>query len=253
MSHRKAGCPHIDRLGQECKALKIPFGAMVWFLPTVRGGGKVRPGGFGAVAIKGLFLAYHVHSGGTWSGDYEVAELESFLDNPGCTPREAKKHRTSRVEFHPSSMVFPIREAIDICERRAERCRNLCDVINARGEKPTPIPDPAKATLGAGPGEGEVKPDGASSVAQASSSGSKDPPQDAPRQQELLIPECPRDKRGEGELIQGTKVRGYKGSNRVPGWLPEEWKHMLSEEERRDAQAQYLETAFAPRQVPSPI
>ena len=110
------------------------------------------------MAIKGLFLGYHVHSGGVWSGDYEVAELESFLDNPGCVPREAKKHRTSRVEFHPNSMVFPIREAIDSCERRAERCKNLYDVINSRGEKAGSKPGPAEATSNAELGEDNARP-----------------------------------------------------------------------------------------------
>ena len=99
----------------------------------------MRPDGFSAVAIKGLFLSYHVHTSGKWSGDYEVVELDAFLDNPGCTVRQAKRHRTSRVDFHPNSMVAPIREAIDICERRAERCKKLYDVLNVRGD-PTEQP-----------------------------------------------------------------------------------------------------------------
>ena len=200
----------------------------------------MRPGGFGAVAINSLLLAYHVRSGGTWSGDCEVAELDSFLDHPGCKPREAKKHRTSKVELHQASMVFPIREAIDICERRAQRCKNLYDVINARGETNNP-PGKTDEPPENVPGEGAAPLDNSSKAAEASSSGSKEQPGKAAQEQELLIPEHPRDNRGEGEMIEGNEVRSYIGSARVPGWKPEMWKEVLNEKERRDAQGQYLE------------
>ena len=93
--------PYVDRFNKICKAPRIPFGAMVWFLPTLRHNNKSRPGNFGAVALKGIFLADHTHTGREWRGDFEVAELGSFLDDPGCFPAQAKNHRISRVGFYP--------------------------------------------------------------------------------------------------------------------------------------------------------
>ena len=55
-------CPYLDRFGQECLAPKIPLGALVGVLPILRNNTKVRRD-FGAVAIKGVFLADHTHTG----------------------------------------------------------------------------------------------------------------------------------------------------------------------------------------------
>ena len=55
----------------------------------------------------------------------------------------------------------------------------------------------------------------------------------------LEIPEYLFDKRGKGQIIEGRKIRGYKGSTRLPGWTPEEWK-FCTLPEQKNATAQYL-------------
>ena len=54
--------PYVATLNKDCKAPRIPFGAMVWFLPALRNNSKVRPNNIGAVALKGIFLAYQTHT-----------------------------------------------------------------------------------------------------------------------------------------------------------------------------------------------
>ena len=82
------------------------------------------------VARKGLFLGYHLHPGGKWNGDYQVADLDQFLDNPAFEMKTARMHRTSRVDFDKNNILFPIRTAVDLAEQRAERCKNLHEVID---------------------------------------------------------------------------------------------------------------------------
>ena len=70
-----------------------------------------------------------VSSGGAWSRDFEVAGLEQFLDNPQCPYKGAKTHRASRVDFTHGDVIFPVRAANDVCDRRAERCKSLCEAF----------------------------------------------------------------------------------------------------------------------------
>ena len=74
-------------------------------------------------------------------------------------------------------------------------------------------------------------------VAHASSSTTR--AAEAPAKKKLEIPNDPRDKRGEGEIIEGKKIRGYKGSTRLPGWTTEEWKFCIASEQK-ETTAQYL-------------
>ena len=56
-------------------------------------------------------------------------ELDAFLDNPECLPNQVRRHRTSRVEVYPDSAVFPLMEAKELCERKAERRKNLYEIL----------------------------------------------------------------------------------------------------------------------------
>ena len=254
VSHHKHGCPCIETFEQECKAPNIPFGALVWFLPTVRNSSKVRPGGFGAVAIKGLFLAYHVHTAGTWSGDYEVAELDSSLDNPGCTPREAKTHRASRVEFYPSSMVFPIGEVIDTCERRAERCKTLFDVLNAH-EAPAEPPSSAEASPQERASDGEPAQDNGGQVPpKADSSGSGVNKDKEVRVHELLIPEDPRDTRGGRRGHRGQKGASLQRFSKSTRMGPRSLENLPIRRRKTQSPGRIPhEPACDASEVPSPI
>ena len=57
------------RLGR-FKGQQIPFGALVDFMPQ----NDVKVESMGPKTIPGVFIGYHVHAGGLWSGDYLVAD-----------------------------------------------------------------------------------------------------------------------------------------------------------------------------------
>ena len=53
------------------------------------------------------------------------------------------------------------------------------------------------------------------------------------------IPEYPRDTRGEGEIIEGAKIRKYLGSTMPPGIPPVTWKKM-THQTKKDAIEEHL-------------
>ena len=63
-----------------CKALQVPFGAVVDFLPVKRSNDVNEV--FAAKTRVGLFVGYHSQPGGVWSGDYLVAEFEALKESP---------------------------------------------------------------------------------------------------------------------------------------------------------------------------
>ena len=99
MSHEDGTDPYLERHAERRSAPRIPFGALVWYLPTSRSPYTTRPSMDEPVARKGLFLGYHTHPGGRWNGDFQVADLDQFLDEPSFEYKTAKMHRTSRVDF----------------------------------------------------------------------------------------------------------------------------------------------------------
>lgn len=60
----------------------------------------------------GLFLSYHFHSGGIWSGDYYVAEYETLRTNPEAEPKSVRVHRIPEVlpVGRLTDLVFPFAE-----------------------------------------------------------------------------------------------------------------------------------------------
>ena len=56
------------------KDQKIPFGTYVEFMPQ----NDTKVESMGAETIPGLFVGYHIHAGGLWSGDYLVADYSPF-------------------------------------------------------------------------------------------------------------------------------------------------------------------------------
>ena len=91
-----------------CKALQIPFGCGVQFMPTRRKNIKV---GFDNKLQYGLFVGYFVQPGGVWSGDYLVVDFSVLSTKPNAAPSECKTYRTSEVYgFDPNAMKFPLAE-----------------------------------------------------------------------------------------------------------------------------------------------
>ena len=111
-------------------------------------------------------------------------------------------------------IMFPVRAAIDLCDRRAERCKSLCEVLvhpdSATGE---PVTEGTRADPAPKVSDGKG----------ADPESHKAPEAEDPV---LAIPEYPRDNRGEGEVVEGAKKRKYLGSSRPPGISPETWKRM---------------------------
>ena len=75
------------------KGESVPFGALVDFMPQP----DFKVVSMGAKTIPGVFIGYHVHAGGLWSGDYLVADLAPFRQD--CD--EAK----SKVEIYRAKEV----------------------------------------------------------------------------------------------------------------------------------------------------
>ncbi len=53
---------------------QIRFGALVDFVPQ----NDVRVESMGSKTIPSVFVVYHIHAGGLWSGDYLVADYSPF-------------------------------------------------------------------------------------------------------------------------------------------------------------------------------
>ena len=66
---------------------KIPFGAMIHFLPPKPLLNKVPK--FGPRGVPGIFLGWYLHSGGNWKGEYLVADLRDFRSRQfGRSPKK---------------------------------------------------------------------------------------------------------------------------------------------------------------------
>ena len=55
----------------------IPFGALVSFMPS--GPRKEKLQKFGPRQVEGMFIGYHMHTGGKWSGDYLIVGKEDYV------------------------------------------------------------------------------------------------------------------------------------------------------------------------------
>ena len=62
---------------------------------------------FGARTAEGIFVGYHLHSGGKWSGDYLVIDVSAYLEHEdGC---HVAVHRVKEI-IQPPQIAFPIKE-----------------------------------------------------------------------------------------------------------------------------------------------
>ena len=57
----------------------------------------VRVESMGAKTLQGVFIGYHIHPGGVWSGDYLVAEFAPFRKNYDVERSKVKIHRIKEV------------------------------------------------------------------------------------------------------------------------------------------------------------
>ena len=69
-----------------CRAIQVPFGALIAFAPTPRAG---KQPAFEPKNKLGLFLGYEFHSGGLWSGGYRVLVWSQIKHEPNLPPNKA--------------------------------------------------------------------------------------------------------------------------------------------------------------------
>jgi len=93
--------------GGHCKALQMPFGLCIDYLPVAAPQDKAPT--FEAKTRVGLVVGFHVQPGGKWSGDYLVVDFEALRYVPDLPPSSCRVHRTSEVlNFRPKVLHFPL-------------------------------------------------------------------------------------------------------------------------------------------------
>ena len=101
-----------NRFKADFKGPKIPFGALVHYLP-ITPKDKSRTHAFGSKLLPGVFLGYSQQAGGGWSGDLLLADWEALS---ACTdvkkfPIKRFKHKEVTPIMDGDSFRFPAAEA----------------------------------------------------------------------------------------------------------------------------------------------
>lgn len=81
-----------------------------------------QPDTFEAKTRPGIFLYPHPQQSGRWSGDYWVADLEPFKENPNAEPKHVRIHRIKEVI--PINRLEPLQ--FPLAEYRM-KCRKIVD------------------------------------------------------------------------------------------------------------------------------
>jgi len=204
-----------------CKALQIPFGACVEFLPVANPNDKNKT--FEAKTRVGLFVGYHVQPGGRWTGDYLVVEFEALRYSPDLPPSSCKVHRTSEVvNFKPTALHFPLADY-----RRLEEKTVLVDP-----------PAPEKQTSDAdAPGQIDLVPRDPVEPTPSDTTGGRPLSGEAPAADGADDEGV--DTRGAGGTVGSRKVRAYKGSTRPPNVDPDAWALLYTPKDRERLIAEY--------------
>jgi RNA:NAD 2'-phosphotransferase (TPT1/KptA family) len=119
--------PYFKRHQHHFQGKIIPFGALIDYLPSSPQGKKATPQ-FAPRANPGVFLGYHLNSGGLWghshkNGDYIIAHLEDFkADSERNKPA---RHRIRAISFDSTKIQFPLKRAYDIKHRSVEATRTI--------------------------------------------------------------------------------------------------------------------------------
>ena len=85
----------------------LPFGCLVHYKPaSIREKESLQK--FGPRMTQGIFVGYHLHSGGKWSGDYKVLDVNMYRDRP----EHCAVHVHRIKEIHAAGPAeFPIKGA----------------------------------------------------------------------------------------------------------------------------------------------
>ena len=97
--------PHELRHGHNFLGMKIPFGSLISFKPSGPSAKKIPK--FAPRTVEGLFMGYHLHAGGKWSGDYYVISRTSYEEKDA--ERDIYLKRVKEV-FPSAPLKFPIKD-----------------------------------------------------------------------------------------------------------------------------------------------
>ena len=86
--------PGIRSMAKDIKGKRIPFGALVHFIPS-RTIGRSAPMKHDPNAVPGIFMGYAISSGYTWNNQYRVAMIEDFANRNFHRSCSAEDHRFS--------------------------------------------------------------------------------------------------------------------------------------------------------------
>lgn len=112
---------YFARHKEHCKAMQIPFGAVVEFMPTANP--NKDPAAFQGKTKPGLFLGYHIQPGGLWSSDFIVVDFAKLREDPELAPGGCNIARTPEVfiTYPGAPYKFPLAEHRKILEENVQR------------------------------------------------------------------------------------------------------------------------------------
>eukprot|EP00959_Pyramimonas_sp_CCMP1952_P264408 5529076-Pyramimonas_sp.AAC.1 len=98
---------HEIRFGESFPGHCIPFGARIFWKclnPDINN----ETAKFKENAREGLFMGYHLHSGGRWSGDDLVLDTATYAKNPDGDLRHV--HRVKDIIIPDGKFTFPVKD-----------------------------------------------------------------------------------------------------------------------------------------------
>ena len=200
------------------KGLRLPFGCLVDFKPM-----KTREqesAKFDPKAVPGIFLGYKMHPGGTWRGEYVVAELHEFDDMDDVNNGRVSVQTAVREVHFPKDekVVFPLKDRYDKIKRTLPDHADRADGDSV-DESPADSSNPKGAVPDTTQNVGERR--------ETDEAQQTEDEQNKPKQ------------RGVGSAnLFGINIRNYKGSTRPPDIFPMEWTAM-SKKQKLEKIAQY--------------
>ena len=77
MSESDKLSPFQKRFGADFKGKIIPFGAYITHMPS-SDKKLAELSKYGSKQLPAIFIGYHLHAGGRWSGDYLVVDADNY-------------------------------------------------------------------------------------------------------------------------------------------------------------------------------
>jgi hypothetical protein len=194
---------------------QIPFGAMVYFIPTADEL-KAMPK-FGLRTLPGVFLGNYLQPGGRWDGEYLCISLEDLKDldlSKKTRWRDIRIHRTQECEVS-GEVEFPLKGVYE----KALRCMSHHDCVKPEDHIPLLKP----STEGLDEGDPEVS-------GGASGSGGVAPA--APRNEAVDAAKFRVDTMGRRYQLDEFGNRAWAGSSRPPYVNSDLWKTLSKKDKK---------------------